>query len=73
MSQQNSSPEEDAIYKEIRSIIKPMINSALSEMPKNPVIIHIFISKLFIIGSIYDSMVTKLFRNGNTRRKFGKN
>jgi hypothetical protein len=42
MSQQNSSPEEDAIYKEIRSIIRPMINSALSEMPKNPVNIHFF-------------------------------
>ena len=39
MSQQNSQPGEDAIYKEIRSIIKPMINTTLSEMPKNPVII----------------------------------
>ena len=39
MSQQNSQPGEDTIYKEIRSIIKPMINTALSEMPKNPVII----------------------------------
>ena len=39
MSQQNSQPGEDAIYKEIRSTMKPMINTALSEMPKNPVII----------------------------------
>ena len=37
MSQQIASPEEDAIYGQIRSILKPMINTALSEMPKDPV------------------------------------
>ena len=37
MSQQISQPQEDPIYNEIRSILKPMINTALSEMPKDPV------------------------------------
>jgi len=37
MSQQNSPPEEDPIYGAIRSILKPMINTALTEMPKDPV------------------------------------
>ena len=43
MSQQNSPPEEDPIYGEIRSILKPMIASALSEMPKDPVNKHLYI------------------------------
>jgi hypothetical protein len=68
MSQQNSVPGEETIYKEIHSIIKPMINTALSEMPKNPVIIYFLF--IYNIGSIYDSMVTKLFRYGYTWRKF---
>jgi hypothetical protein len=38
MSQQVSQPQEDPIYNEIRSILKPMINTALTEMPKDPVI-----------------------------------
>lgn len=38
MSQQASQPQEDPIYNEIRSILKPMINTALTEMPKDPVI-----------------------------------
>jgi hypothetical protein len=42
MSQQNSPPEEDPIYGEIRSILKPMIDSALSEMPKDPVNKHLY-------------------------------
>ena len=37
MYQQIAPTEEDAIYGEMRSILKPMINSALSEMPKDPV------------------------------------
>lgn len=37
MSQQNPQEQEDPIYDEIRSILKPMINTALSEMPKDPV------------------------------------
>ena len=37
MSQQISQPQEDPIYNEIRSILKPMINTALSEIPKDPV------------------------------------
>ena len=37
MSQQIAPTEEDSIYGEMRSILKPMINSALSEMPKDPV------------------------------------
>ena len=37
MSQQNPPEQEDPIYTKIRSILKPMINSALSEMPKDPV------------------------------------
>ena len=43
MSQQNSPPEEDPIYGEIRSILKPMIDSAKLESPKDPVIKIIFI------------------------------
>ena len=40
MSQQlPQAEEEDPIYSEMRSILKPMINSALSEKPKDPVII----------------------------------
>lgn len=38
MSQQISQPQEDPIYNEIRSILKPMINTTLTEMPKDPVI-----------------------------------
>ena len=38
MSQQASQPQEDPIYNEIRSILKPMINTALTEKPKDPVI-----------------------------------
>ena len=38
MSQQAYQPQEDPIYNEIRSILKPMINTALTEMPKDPVI-----------------------------------
>ena len=38
MSQQLPPSEEDPIYGEMRSILKPLINSALSEKPKDPVI-----------------------------------
>ena len=71
MSQQISQPQEDPIYNEIRSILKPMINTALTEMPKDPVINLFFYLFIFIvIDSFYDSMVTKLFRYRNTWRKF---
>ena len=47
MSQQIPPSEEDPIYGEMRSILKPMINSALSEKPKDPVIIFYFIFYFF--------------------------
>ena len=75
MSQQIASPEEDAIYGQIRSILKPMINTALSEMPKDPVnnSQFNFINILsYFLGCFHDSMVTKLFRYWNTWRKFRK-
>ena len=37
MSQQIPLEQEDPIYTEMRSILKPMINTALSEIPKDPV------------------------------------
>ena len=49
----------------MRAILKPMIDSTLSEMPKDPVSKNKFNSKiLFIIGRIHDSMASKLFWNG---------
>ena len=38
MSQQMTHSQEEPIISEMRSILKPMINTALSEMPKDPVI-----------------------------------
>jgi hypothetical protein len=72
MSQQQPSPE-DIFFQQMRAILKPMIDSAKLELPKDPVIknkiIHIFIN----LGCIYDTMVTKLFRDGRTWGKYRKN
>jgi hypothetical protein len=67
-------PNADEIFfQEMKSILKPMIDSAKLELPKDPVIknkiIHIFIN----LGCIYDTMVTKLFRDGRTWGKYRKN
>ena len=45
MSQHITPVQKEPIISEMRSILRPMINTALSEMPKDPVIkIFLFIS-----------------------------
>lgn len=64
MSQQQPTQEE-VFLNQMRAILKPMIDSTLSEMPKDPVSKNKFNSKIFlIIGRIHDSMASKLFWNG---------
>ena len=76
MSQQIASPEEDAIYGQIRSILKPMINTALSEMPKDPVnnSQFNFINILsYFLGRFHDSMVTNQSGTGTHGENLEKN
>ena len=49
MSQQLPQSEEDPIYGEMRSLLKPLINSALSEKPKDPVYIYHFLFSIIFL------------------------
>ena len=48
MSQHITPAQEEPIISEMRSILRPMINTALSEMPKDPVIKIFFYLYLFL-------------------------
>ena len=53
---------EEYLNKNAKSIIQPMVTAVFIEKPKDPVINYQYLTYIYFIDFIYDSMAPKLWR-----------